>query len=179
MSKAVMLSHKNIVTNIMDIDERFNLNDKERFLSFLPLHHVFECTVGFLYPVSIGSCIYFCEGVKHMADNIKEYRITAMISVPAVFDIIYRKVMKTIEKKGKLPTVEKGKKISNLLLKVKIDLRKQLFKEIHESLGPDLKLVVTGGAALDPETEKGFNDLGFDLEQGYGLTETSPVIAAE
>ena len=179
MSKAVMLSHKNIVTNIMDIDERFNLTDKERFLSFLPLHHVFECTVGFLYPVSIGSCIYFCEGVKHMADNIKEYRITAMISVPAVFDIIYRKVMKTIEKKGKLPTVEKGKKISNLLLKVKIDLRKQLFKEIHESLGPDLKLVVTGGAALDPETEKGFNDLGFDLEQGYGLTETSPVIAAE
>ena len=69
--------------------------------------------------------------------------------------------------------------ISNLLLKVKIDLRKQIFKEIHESLGPDLKLVVTGGAALDPETEKGFNDLGFDLEQGYGLTETSPVIAAE
>ena len=179
MSKAVMLSHKNIVTNIMDIDERFNLNDKERFLSFLPLHHVFECTVGFLYPVSIGSCIYFCEGVKHMADNIKDYRITAMISVPAVFDIIYRKVMKTIEKKGKLPTVEKGRKISNLLLKVKIDLRKQIFKEIHESLGPDLKLVVTGGAALDPETEKGFNDLGFDLEQGYGLTETSPVIAAE
>ena len=179
MSKAVMLSHKNIVTNIMDIDERFNLNEKERFLSFLPLHHVFECTVGFLYPVSIGDCIYLCEGVKHMADNIKEYRITAMISVPAVFDIIYRKVMKTIEKKGKLPTVEKGRKISNLLLKVKIDLRKQLFREIHESLGPDLKLVVTGGAALDPETEKGFNDLGFDLEQGYGLTETAPVIAAE
>ena len=102
-----------------------------------------------------------------------------MISVPAVFDIIYRKVMKTIEKKGKLPTVKKGIKISQLLRKVGIDLRQKLFREIHESLGPDLKLVVTGGAALDPETEKGFNDLGFDLEQGYGLTETSPVIAAE
>ena len=114
-----------------------------------------------------------------MADNIKEFEITAMISVPAVFDIIYRKVMKSIEKKGKLETVEKGKKITQLLLKVKIDLRKQLFKEIHENLGPKLKLVVTGGAALDPETEKGFNDLGFDVEQGYGLTETSPVIAAE
>ena len=179
MSKAVMLSHKNIITNVMDIIQRFDLNETDRLLSFLPLHHVFECTVGFLYPVSIGACICFCEGVKHMADNIKEFKITAMISVPAVFDIIYRKVMKTIEKKGKIATLEKGKKISQLLMKLKIDLRKQIFKEIHQSLGPDLKLVVTGGAALDPETEKGFNDLGFDVEQGYGLTETSPVIAAE
>ena len=179
MSKAVMLSHKNLVTNVMDIIQRFDLTEEDRFLSFLPLHHVFECTVGFLYPVSIGGSIAFCEGVKHMADNIKEFDITAMISVPAVFDIIYRKVMKTIEKKGKMATLEKGKKISNVLLKVKIDLRKQLFKDVHESLGPKLKLVVTGGAALDPETEKGFNDLGFDVEQGYGLTETAPVIAAE
>ena len=179
MSKAVMLSHKNLVTNVMDITQRFDLTEEDRFLSFLPLHHVFECTVGFLYPISIGGSIAFCEGVKHMADNIKEFGITAMISVPAVFDIIYRKVMKAIEKKGKLQNLEKGKKISNLLLKVKIDLRKQLFKEVHESLGPKLRLVVTGGAALDSETEKGFNDLGFDVEQGYGLTETAPVIAAE
>ena len=179
MSKAVMLSHKNLVTNVMDIIQRFDLTDEDRFLSFLPLHHVFECTVGFLYPISIGGLIAFCEGVKHMAENIKEFEITAMISVPAVFDIIYRKVMKTIEKKGKLANLEKGKKVSQFLLKMKIDLRKQLFKEVHESLGPKLKLVVTGGAALDPETEKGFNDLGFDVEQGYGLTETAPVIAAE
>ena len=179
MSKAVMLSHKNIVTNIMDIIQRFDLTEEDRFLSFLPLHHVFECTVGFLYPISIGGSIAFCEGVKHMADNIREFEITAMISVPAVFDIIYRKVMKAIEKKGKLANLEKGKKVSQFLLKMKIDLRKQLFKEVHESLGPKLKLVVTGGAALDPETEKGFNDLGFDVEQGYGLTETAPVIAAE
>ena len=179
MSKAVMLSHKNLVTNVMDIIQRFDLTDEDRFLSFLPLHHVFECTVGFLYPISIGGSIAFCEGVKHMAENIKEFEITAMISVPAVFDIIYRKVMKTIEKKGKLANLEKGKKVSQFLLKMKIDLRKQLFKEVHESLGPKLKLVVTGGAALDSETEKGFNDLGFDVEQGYGLTETAPVIAAE
>ena len=179
MSKAVMLSHKNIITNVMDISQVFQLNEKERFLSFLPLHHVFECTVGFLYPISIGGSICFCEGVKHMADNIKEFEITAMISVPAVFDIIYRKVIKSIEKKGKLPTVQKGIKISQTLLKVGIDVRKKLFHEIHENLGEKLHLVVTGGAALDPETEKGFNDLGFDVEQGYGLTETSPVIAAE
>ncbi len=179
MSKAVMLTHENIVTNLMDIATAFGLKETDVLLSFLPLHHVFECTVGFLYPISIGACICFCEGVKHMADNIKEFKITAMISVPAVFDIIYRKVMKSIEKKGKLPTVKKGIKISQFLLKIKIDVRQKLFREIHESLGEDLKLVVTGGAALDPETEKGFSELGFDLVQGYGLTETSPVIAAE
>ena len=116
MSKAVMLSHKNLVTNVMDIIQRFDLTDEDRFLSFLPLHHVFECTVGFLYPISIGGSIAFCEGVKHMAENIKEFEITAMISVPAVFDIIYRKVMKTREKKGKLDNLEKGKKVYQLLL---------------------------------------------------------------
>ena len=179
ISKAVMLSHKNLTTNIYDISNVFDLNDTDRLLSFLPLHHVFECTVGFLYPISIGACICFCEGVKHMADNIKEYEITTMISVPAVFDVIYRKVMKSIEKKGKLPAVKKGIKISQLLLKVGIDVRKKVFHEIHDTLGGKLRLMVAGGAAFDPETEKGFNQLGFNIFQGYGLTETSPVIAAE
>ena len=179
MSKAVMLSHKNLVSNVMDIGQRFDLNENDRLLSFLPLHHVFECTVGFLYPMSIGSCICFCEGVKHMADNIKEFEITAMISVPAVFEVIYRKLMKGIEKKGKTETVKKGIKISQALLKLKIDVRKKLFKEIHDNLGGKLRLAVAGGAALDSETEKGFNDLGITLLQGYGLTESAPVIAAE
>ena len=114
-----------------------------------------------------------------MTADIKEQNITAMISVPAVFDIVYKKVMRTIKKNGKLENVKKGIKLTQLLLKVKIDLRGRVFKEVHENLGPTLKLVVTGGAALDPETEKGFEELGFDLVQGYGLTETSPVIAAE
>ena len=179
MSKAVMLSHKNIVSNVMDVTQTFDIDENDRLLSFLPLHHVFECTAGFLYPVSVGGCICFSEGVKHMADNIKEFGITAMISVPAVFEVIYRKVMKGIEKKGKLETVKKGVKISQVLLKVGIDVRKKLFKEIHANLGGKLRLAVAGGAALDPETQKGFNDLGITLLQGYGLTESSPVIAAE
>ena len=179
MSKAVMLSHKNIVTNVMDIHERFGLSHKDRLLSFLPLHHVFECTVGFLYPVSIGACICFCEGVKHIADNLKEFRITAFISVPAVFEVMYRKIMKTIEKKGKLEAVNKGIKISQTLLKVGIDVRKKVFKEIHDNIGGELRLAVAGGAAFDTETQKGFNNLGLNVLQGYGLTESSPVIAAE
>lgn len=179
VSKAVMLSQKNIVTNVMDIRNLFELDETDTFLSFLPLHHVFECTVGFLYAMSIGASIAFCDGVKYMVDNLKEYEVTAMISVPAVFDIMYRKLIKGIEKKGKLETVKKGIKISQALLKVKVDIRKKLFAEIHDNLGGKLRVLVAGGAALDPETEKGFNELGLNLLQGYGLTETSPVIAAE
>ena len=179
MSKAVMLSHKNICTNLKDITAVIKATTEDRFLSFLPLHHTFECTVGFLYPVSVGCQIAFCEGIRHIADNIKEYQATAMISVPILFETMYKRVMKTIEKKGKLGTVQKGIKISRFLLKFGIDIRKKLFKEIHETLGGKVRLFVAGGAAFDAETERGFNDLGFDVEQGYGLTETSPVIAAE
>lgn len=178
ISKAVMLSHKNIISNVMDIRATFELDETDRMLSFLPLHHVFECTVGFLYPISIGCMIAYCDGVKHMVDNLKEYQITAMITVPAVMDIMYRKLMQTIEKKGKLETVKKGIKITQLLLKMGIDVRRKIFAEIHENLGGKIRIMVTGGAALDPTTEKGLRDIGFNVLQGYGLTETSPVIAA-
>lgn len=179
MSKAVMLSHKNICANLKDITSVIKLYPEDRFLSFLPLHHTFECTVGFLYPISIGGAIAFCDGIRHIAENIKEYQITAMISVPILFEAMYKKVIKGIEKKGKLETVQKGIKISNTLLKIGIDVRKKLFKDIHNTLGGKVRLFVSGGAALDPEAEKGFNDLGFTMYQGYGLTESSPVIAAE
>ncbi len=179
MSKAVMLSHKNICSNLADITSVIKVTEKDRFLSFLPLHHTFECTVGFLYPISVGGAICFCDGIRHIAENIKEYKITAMISVPILFESMYKKVLKGIEKKGKLETVKKGMKISQFLLKFGIDIRKQLFKEVHQTLGEDARLFVSGGAALDPETEKGFNAMGFTMYQGYGLTESSPVIAAE
>ena len=181
MSKAVMLSHKNICSNLMDIATILKIDENDTLLSFLPLHHTFECTVGFLYvmyTISRGASIAYCEGIRHIASNIKEFEITAMISVPALYENIYKRVMKSIEKKGKLAEVEKIMKLSGMLSKVGIDLRKKMFKEIHESLGPKLRLMVNGGAALDYEVEKGFNELGFRIVQGYGLTETSPVIAA-
>ena len=178
-SKAVMLSHKNICSNLIDIASTIKVDENDRFLSFLPLHHTFECTVGFLYPISKGSAIAFCEGIRHIAENIKEYQISAMISVPILYENMYKKLIKGIEKKGKLESVKKGIKISNFLLKFKIDIRRKLFKEIHQNLGGKARIFVAGGAALDPEAEKGFNELGITMYQGYGLTETSPVIAAE
>ena len=178
MSKAVMLSHKNIVTNLMDIAAVIEINETDTLLSFLPLHHTFECTVGFLEVIYKGGSIAYCDGIRHIADNIREYKITEMISVPALYENMYKRIMKTIEKKGKLPEVEKLMKLTGMLSKVGVDVRKKLFKEIHDSLGGKLRLMVNGAAALDEEVERGFNNLGFRIVQGYGLTETSPVIAA-
>lgn len=178
MSKAVALSHKNICSNLMDISSVIEIHERDTMLSFLPLHHTFECTVGFLYPVYKGACLAYCEGIRHIADNIKEYQVTAMISVPVLFENMYKKVMKGIEKQGKLDKVQKGIKISKFLLKFGIDVRKKLFKEIHAKLGGKVRLFVNGAAALDRVAEEGFNNLGFKIVQGYGLTETSPVIAA-
>ena len=177
-SKAVALSHKNIVTNLMDIASTFYLGENDTILSLLPLHHTFECTVGFLYPIYVGVTIAYCEGIRHLADNIKEYQVTAMVSVPILYENMYKKVMKGIEKQGKLEKLNKGIKISNLLLKIGIDARKKIFKDVHSALGGKVRLFINGAAALDKEVEQGFNNLGIRIDQGYGLTETSPVISA-
>ncbi len=177
-SKAVMLSHKIICANLMDIARVLEINERDTMLSFLPIHHAFECTAGFLYPLYKGAEVVFCEGIKHIADNLKEYQVTAMISVPILFENMYKRLLKTIEKKGKLETLKKGVKISNALSKLHIDVRKKLFKEVHEALGGKVRLFVSGAAGLDPEVEKGYNELGIRTIQGYGLTETAPIIAA-
>lgn len=178
-SKAVMLSQKNILANIHDITGSFKITENDRFLSFLPMHHTFESTVGFLFPISRGASIAFCEGLRHFADNIKEYDVTSMIAVPALFEAIGKRLIKTIDKKGKTKQMKFGMQISNVLLKLHVDVRDKIFKEVREAFAPKLRIVVTGGAGLDPDTEKLFNAIGINLMQGYGLTETSPVIAAE
>ena len=178
-SKAVMLSHTNLTSNIYDIGSIFDIGEKDTLLSFLPLHHCFECTVGFLFAMSQGSTIVFCEGIRHIAENLKEYQVTVMIAVPVLFENMYKKVWQGIDKKGKTKTVKFALKLSNFLRFFNIDLRKKLFKDIHANFGGKLRLLVAGGAAFDPEAEKGFTDLGVDTFQGYGLSETSPVVAAE
>lgn len=154
MSKAVALSHKNICSNIFDIASTIKVDENDIFLSFLPLHHTFECTTGFLYPASTGSAIAFCDGIRHIAENMKEYQITVMVSVPILFEGMYKKLIKGIEKKGKLETVKKGIKISQFLLKFGIDIRRKLFKEVHENLGGKLDLLVAGRSSLRPRSRK-------------------------
>ena len=178
MSKAVMLSHKNICTNLMDIASQIELKETDRFLSILPLHHTFECTVGFLDALYNGCSTAYCEGLKHILANLNDFKITCMIAVPALYNVMYKKTIRTIEKKGKLQDLERGIKISSMVSKTGIDIRRKLFKEIIDNFGGKLRLLVNGGAALDKETEEGFNNIGIKIYQGYGLTETSPVLSS-
>lgn len=178
-SKAVMLSHKNIASNLMDISATIKFDTKDRFLSFLPLHHTFECTVGFLLPIYSGCSIAFCDGIRHVSENLKEYDITVLLSVPVLYEAIYNKIKKNIEKNNKQTSVKIGMFLSNFLFKLGVDVREKLFAEIHNGLGKNLRLMVSGGAALNAEIEKFFNAVGITMYQGYGLTETSPVISAE
>ena len=178
-SKAVMLSHTNLSTNVYDITSMFDIRKGDVLLSFLPLHHVFECTVGFLLAMSVGATIAFCEGIRHIADNLKEFEVSIMIAVPVLFENMYKKLLQGIEKKGKSKKVKFAIKLSNFLRVFKIDIRRKIFKDIHANFGGKLRLLVAGGAAFDKETEKGFNELGIDTFQGYGLSETAPVVAAE
>ena len=177
-SKAVMLSQNNIAANVyaMQLVEKFL--DTDVNLAFLPFHHIFGST-AMIVMLACGVATAFPDGLRYVAQNLKEYKVSVFIGVPLLVEAIYKKVEQGIEKKGKTKTVEFAKKISNFLLKFKIDIRRKLFKEIIYELGGDLRFVVSGGAPLDRRVAKGFNELGIKLVQGYGLTETSPVISAE
>ena len=174
MSKAVMLSHKNLVTNVMDIIQRFDLYEDDRFLSFLPLHHVFECTVGFLFSLYVGAETVFCDGIRHIPENLAEYKVSVMASVPAIYERLFKIIKKHLEKQGKVEQIlkdeEKYKDSS-------MEKKKEVFKEIHDLLGGNIKLFISGAASLEPSIEEKFRRLGFNMVQGYGLTETSPVVA--
>ena len=178
-SKCVMLSHKNICANISSIQDSFDITKEDRVLSFLPLHHTFECTVGFLYIMSVGAKIAYCEGIRHFANNLKEYEITVLINVPAMIEGLYKNIWKSIEKNKKEIQTKVGLKASEALLKVGVDVRKSLFKQIHDALGGKIRFIVSGAAALNPNIAKTLSDMGIIIYQGYGLTETAPVLAAE
>ena len=173
-SKAVALSHKNICSNLMDIASTLDVNSKDIFLSFLPLHHVFECTVGFLYPLYIGAQIVFSDGIRHIPENLKEYKASVMASVPAIYERLFKIVRKQIEKKGNLEEIlieeEKHKNDS-------MENKKTIFKDLHELFGGNIRLFISGAASLDAKIEEKFRNLGFNIVQGYGLTETSPIVA--
>lgn len=175
-SKVVALSHKNMVSNVMDFASILDVNSNDRILSFLPLHHVFECTVGMLYSLYIGAERAFCQGIRHILENLNEYKTTFAAFVPAIYENMYKNIIKNLEKQGKLEVV---KKLMNENKYKTMTEKKEVFKEIHNIFGGNIKLFISGAAALDPEVEEAFRDWGINLCQGYGLTETSPVIGVE
>lgn len=173
-SKAVALSHRNLCSNLMDIASVLDINSSDVFLSFLPLHHVFECTVGFLFALYKGAKTVFCDGIRHIPENMKEYKVSVMASVPAIYERIFKMIRKQVEKEGKLEEIlQKEEQYRNASL----EERKKVFQEIHAMLGGNVKLLISGAASLEAGIEEKYRLLGFNLVQGYGLTETSPVVA--
>ena len=151
-SKIVALSHRNICTNLVALKDRLKTNSDDVFLSVLPIHHVFECTVGFLLALYSGAETVFSDSVRHIMENLKEHKITFMACVPGIYEKIFKILKRRIEKSD-------GK------------------ESALEMLGGKIRLLISGAAPLDKSIEEGYRELGFNLVQGYGLTETSPVIA--
>ena len=177
-SKAVMLSQKNIASNIYALQSVEDIRQTDVNIAFLPLHHIFGSTC-LIMMLACGVKTAFPDGLRYIKQNLNEYKVSVFVGVPVLVEAIYKTIMKEIEKQGKTKLIKTAMKISNALLKIHIDIRRKLFKQVLDALGGELRLVISGGAPADPEISKGFNNLGVTTLQGYGLSETSPVICAE
>lgn len=176
-AKGVMLSHKNIATDLIAMCSMFLITEKDVFLSVLPIHHTYECTCGFLCPLYKGATIAYAEGLKYIQKNLQETHATIMLGVPALYEAFYKRIWAAAKKSGQDVKLKKGLKISNALLKVGIDVRRKLFSSIHDNFGGNLKAFISGAAAINPEVSKGFRALGIHFIQGYGITECSPIVS--
>lgn len=179
LAKIVMLSQKNICSNIYAYQAHFKMLPTDTLLSFLPIHHTFESSITILYGFYSGACVAFCDGLRHIQENLKEYEVSIFVAVPLVLETMYKKINKGIADQGKTKLINTMVKVSNGLLKCHIDVRKKLFKAINDNFGGKLRIILYGAASLDKDTVIGFDNFGINSIQGYGLTETSPVLVAE
>lgn len=177
-AKAVMLSHTNITSNIFAIVSSIKITSDDTNMAFLPFHHTFGST-GAMAMIHYGVCTTFCDGLKYLQKNLVEYHVSVFICVPLLIEGIYKKVMATAKKQGKDKLILRMSKVCNFLLKFGIDIRRKVFKSVLEQLGGEIRVIVSGASAIDKEALAGFQAFGITTYQGYGLTETSPVLAAE
>ena len=177
-SKAVMLSQRNVASNIYAMQCVEDVRSTDTNIALLPFHHIFGST-GLLMMIACGVKTVFPDGLRYIKQNMQEYQVSIFVCVPLLSEAIYRAVAKEIEKQGKTKLVKRIVKISNFLLKLHIDLRKVFFKQILSALGGKLRLIISGGAPADPMYIQEYHQIGIETVQGYGLSETSPVIAAE
>ena len=176
-SKAVMLSHRNICSDIMSLGGVVHFKPGDSVLSILPLHHTFENTTGLLFPLFLGMTVSISDGLKYLSKNLTEYQPVCLIGVPLIFDKFKGKILDEIKKKGIEKKINTLMGILNFLSHLGIDLRRKLFKKLLEPFGGKLRVIVTGGAAMENDTTKFYESIGVKVYQGYGLTETSPVVA--
>lgn len=176
-SKIVMLSHRNITSNLINGVAPFDLSTNDKFLSILPMHHMFECTAGFLAPLYSGCSIYFSQGIRHIGREFKEQKPTVIVCVPRVIDALSTKIWKGIREQNKEQTVRRVIAATNLLDGLGIHFKRKLFAKIHDELGGKIRFFLSGAASINQKTAKDMTNLGFSIFQGYGLTECSPAIA--
>jgi long-chain acyl-CoA synthetase len=178
-AKGVMLTQKGLAANLMGMVSMILITSEDRFFSVLPIHHTYECTCGFLCPMYVGGSTHFSRSLKTILEDIQMAKPTIMLGAPLLFNKIYAKIMKGIaEDKIKSKVVSPIIKLTNFLELAGWKSSKKLFlKELHNKFGGSIRLFVVGGAAPDPKVAKGFREFGFNFVQGYGLTETSPILA--
>ncbi len=175
--KGVMLNHRNITSNIMDVCRIAHILESDKTLSILPIHHTYECTLGMLLVLYRGASTAFCEGLKYIVQNMKEAQNTVFIAVPLMLEMIYSRIWKQAEKQGKDKMLRKAIRINNRFKSIGIDMSRKLFSQVYKELGGKLRMVITGAAALSPNIYRGFEDLGITVLQGYGMTECTPLIS--
>lgn len=174
-SKGVMLSHKNIAADLMIAPTVLKVYTWDVFFSVLPLHHTYECTAGFLMPLYKGAAIAYCQGLKYITKNLAEAKPTMFLGVPAIFEKLYSTIWRNIRKQGKEALLKKIIKVNNVTKKIGIDLGKKFFGQITGVFGGRMRLLICGGAAINPEVLNGLRDFGILALQGYGLTECAPL----
>ncbi|MBR5346471.1 MAG: AMP-binding protein [Deltaproteobacteria bacterium] len=167
-SKGAILSHGNIMFNVRSCIRLFHVDESAHTLSVLPIHHVFAQTLDVVLPLTVGGTVSFGESLKKIGANLQEIHPNFMLGVPALFRIFYNRIRKKVEDSSTL----------NFLFSIPGG-RALVRSKITGSMGGNGVTFISGGAALDPAVQKGLEDYGLNLYQGYGITETSPVIAAE
>ncbi|MBN2572076.1 MAG: AMP-binding protein [Ignavibacteriales bacterium] len=179
-AKGVMLSQRNLSSNMLDIMRVLFVYPQDRILSILPIHHTFESTAGILYPLSCGASIHFSQSLKTLVEDLQTVKPTIICGVPLLFEKIYKKIINSIKentvKKILVPVLVKTTNIARGFgLK---NLKKIIFSQLHKIFGGKIRAFIVGGASSDPEIAKAYIDFGFNYVIGYGLTETSPILAS-
>ncbi len=176
MSKGVLLTHRNICSNVYYIQQTLPVFAGDRAFSILPLHHTFENTCDF-FILYVGGCLCLSDGLRYIVKNLKEWHPEVCISVPLLYENIYSKIEEGIKASGKEKLINVMVPVTKFLKKCGLDVRRAVFKEILDNLGGDMRMIVIGGAGIDKKYIDAFTNFGIDFFMGYGLTETAPVIS--
>ena len=173
-AKGVCLSQRNICSNILSIYGIVKVKRSDLLFSILPLHHTYECTIGFLLPLYSGASICYCDGLRYISKNMLEYHPSVILCVPLLLESMYKKIMKSLKKSLPEKYTKDGE---NPIDKLPFILRKIVSRKVKNTLGGRLRVFIVGAAAVNPEIANTFDKLKLNSLQGYGLTECAPLVA--